>query len=56
MELRVIKAEEITSAVSRLFKECNYFIGDDITKALECAYQNEQSENCKNVRTTQYVL
>lgn len=49
MELRVIKAEEITSAVSRLFKECNYFIGDDITKALECAYQNEQSPVGKQV-------
>ena len=43
MELRVIKAEEITSAVSRLFKECNYFIGNDITEALECAYKKEQS-------------
>lgn len=49
MELRVIKAEEITSAVSRLFKECNYFIGNDITEALECAYKEEQSPVGKQV-------
>ena len=49
MELRVIKAEEITSAVSRLFKECNYFIGNDITEALECAYTKEQSPVGKQV-------
>ena len=49
MELRVIKAEEITSAVSRLFKECNYFIGNDITEALECAYKKEQSPVGKQV-------
>lgn len=49
MELRVIKAEEITSAVSKLFKECNYFIGNDITEALECAYTKEQSPVGKQV-------
>ncbi|MGN0491170.1 fumarate hydratase [Ruminococcus sp.] len=43
MEIRRIKAAEVTAAVRKLFMDCNYFIGKDIMSALEKACENEQS-------------
>lgn len=49
MEIRRIKADEITAAVKKLFMDCNYFIGNDIMDALESACENEQSPVGKSV-------
>lgn len=49
MDIRKIDAEEITAAVKKLFIECNYFIGDDISCALNNALDNEQSPVGKQV-------
>lgn len=49
MEIRHIKAEEITRAVKKLFMDCNYYIGSDIMQALENAHENEASPVGKNV-------
>lgn len=49
MEIRRIKADEITAAVKKLFMDCNYFIGSDIMNALETACENEQSPVGKSV-------
>lgn len=49
MEIRRIKAEEVTAAVKKLFMDCNYFIGGDIMTALETACENEQSPVGKSV-------
>lgn len=49
MEIRRIKADEVTAAVKKLFMDCNYFIGKDIMNALEKACDNEQSDVGKNV-------
>lgn len=49
MEIRRIKANEITAAVKKLFMDCNYFIGNDIMNALETACENEQSPVGKGV-------
>lgn len=49
MEIRRIKADEITAAVKKLFMDCNYFIGNDIMNALETACENEQSPVGKSV-------
>ena len=49
MEIRRIKADEITAAVKKLFMDCNYYIGKDIMKALETACENEQSPVGKSV-------
>lgn len=49
MEIRRIKADEITAAVKKLFMDCNYFIGSDIMNALETACKNEQSPVGKSV-------
>ena len=43
MEIRRIKACDVTAAVKKLFMDCNYFIGGDIMNALEAACENEQS-------------
>ena len=43
MEFRAVSAEEITSAVKKLFMDCNYFIGKDILCALEKARDSEKS-------------
>lgn len=40
MDFRAVSAEEITSAVKKLFMDCNYFIGADILCALEKARDN----------------
>lgn len=49
MEIRRIKADEVTIAVKKLFMDCNYFIGKDIMNALETACENEQSPVGKSV-------
>lgn len=49
MEIRRIKAGEVTAAVKKLFMDCNYFIGKDIMSALEKACENEQSPVGKSV-------
>lgn len=49
MEIRRIKADEVTNAVKKLFMDCNYFIGRDIMNALEKACENEQSDVGKSV-------
>lgn len=49
MEFRKIKAETVTETVKQLFMDCNYYIGDDITNALQTAYNNEKSEVGKQV-------
>lgn len=49
MEIRRIKAAEVTAAVKKLFMDCNYFIGNDIMNALENACENEQSPVGKSV-------
>ena len=49
MEFRAISADEITSAVKKLFMDCNYFIGTDILCALEKARENEKSPVGKSV-------
>lgn len=49
MEIRRIKAAEVTDAVKKLFMDCNYFIGNDIMNALEKACENEQSDVGKSV-------
>ena len=49
MEIRRIKAFEVTAAVKKLFMDCNYFIGSDIMDALETACKNEQSPVGKSV-------
>ena len=49
MEIRRIKAYDVTAAVKKLFMDCNYFIGNDIMNALESACENEQSPAGKSV-------
>lgn len=49
MEPRIIKSEEITAAVKKLFTDCNYFIGADIMDALKKARDNEENETAKSV-------
>lgn len=49
MNIRQIKAEDVTQTVKRLFLDCNYFIGSDIMTALEKARENEKSEVGRNV-------
>ncbi|MDO4891861.1 MAG: fumarate hydratase, partial [Eubacteriales bacterium] len=49
MDFRAVSAEEITSAVKKLFMDCNYFIGADILCALGKARDNEKSPVGKSV-------
>lgn len=49
MELRMIDAAKITSAVKKLFMDCNYFIGSDIMRSLENALEAEDSPVAKSV-------
>ena len=49
MEIREIKATEITETVKKLFMDCNYFIGDDIMNALKATRDAEESEVGKSV-------
>ncbi len=49
MNIRIINAQEITQTVKKLFMDCNFFIGTDITDALQNAWQTEQSPVGKQV-------
>ncbi len=49
MDIREISSEEITSAVRKLFMDCNYYIGEDISQAIRNARENEDSELAKDV-------
>lgn len=49
MDVRIIKAAEITEAVKRLYMDMNYNIGNDILCALERARENESSETGRGV-------
>ena len=47
--MREISAEKVTEAVEKLCIDSNYYLSDDLMKALKCAYENEESEIGKNV-------
>ena len=49
MNFRIIDAQLVTQNVKILFMDCNYFIGDDITNALQCALTTEKSPVGKQV-------
>lgn len=49
MNIRKIYAREITEAVKKLFIDCNYYIGDDITSALKKSLKTEKSPVGKSV-------
>lgn len=49
MEIRKIKADTVTKTVKQLFMDCNYFIDDSITKALNDFREKEKSPVGKNV-------
>lgn len=49
MNIREISAEEITQAVKKLFMDCNYYIGEDISHAIETARDNEDLQIAKDV-------
>lgn len=49
MNIRKIYAREITEAVKKLFIDCNYYIGDDITAALKKGLKTEKSPVGKSV-------
>lgn len=49
MNVRKIDAAQITATVKKLFMDCNYFIGGDIMRSLENAYEHETSLTAKNV-------
>ncbi len=51
MEIREIAAKDISSAVEKLFKDCNYYIGDDIIDTLITCRENEESQLAKDVLT-----
>ncbi len=47
--MRKIDASIIKETVKKLFLDCNFYIGDDIKKALENAMEEETSQTAKNV-------
>lgn len=49
MEIREISSQEITNAVKKLFMDCNYYIGEDISSAIKNAWENETLPVAKNV-------
>lgn len=49
MEYREIPAQEITDAVKKLFMDCSYYIGKDISAAIEEAKNKETSPLAKDV-------
>ena len=49
MEIRKINASVVAQAVRQLFIDCNYYIGEDITRALENARVKEESPVGKTV-------
>ena len=51
MAIREIKAEEVTANVKKLFMDCNYYIGEDISNAILKAREEETSDLAKDVLT-----
>lgn len=49
MQVRAIDARTIRSTVKKLFIDCNYYIGEDITGALEQAKETESSKVGRSV-------
>lgn len=49
MEIREVSAQEITEAVKKLFMECNYYIGEDISCAIKAAHKKETLQIAKDV-------
>jgi len=49
--LREIEASKITEAVKKLVMDANYFIGDDVAKAIEGALKTETSPTAKEILT-----
>lgn len=49
MEIRRIDAQAVTAVVKKLFEDCNYYIGEDITNALKSALNREESPVGKSV-------
>lgn len=49
MNIREVSAEEITIAVKKLFMDCNYYIGEDISAAIKNARDNEELQIAKDV-------
>ncbi len=47
--MRKIDASIIKETVKKLFLDCNFYIGDDIKKALESAMEKESSQTAKSV-------
>lgn len=47
--MRKIDASIIKETVKKLFLDCNFYIGDDIKKALESAMEKETSQTAKSV-------
>ncbi len=47
--IRYIDAFDITKKIKELFLDCNYFIGDDISNALQTCMENEELDIAKNV-------
>jgi len=47
--MRRIDASIVKETVKKLFLDCNFYIGDDIKKALENAMEKETSQTAKNV-------
>ena len=47
--MRKIDASIVKETVKQLFLDCNFYIGDDIKKALENAMEKETSQTAKNV-------
>lgn len=49
MEIREVSAQQITDAVQKLFMDCSYYIGDDISQALLNAQEDETLPIAKDV-------
>ncbi len=47
--MRKIDASIVKETVKKLFLDCNFYVGDDIKKALENALEKETSETAKSV-------
>lgn len=47
--MREISAEEITAAITKLVKEANYFLGEDVLKALRQGLEEEESPVGKEI-------
>jgi len=54
MKMKSIRAKNITETVARLCREANYFLPDDVVKALKQALKNEESPLGK--QTLQQIL